>query len=345
VHVSDFNYDLPPELVAQKPLAERDGSRMMVVFRQEEKICHSRFKEFPDYLKQGDVLVLNNTKVIPAKVWGKRGEASVEFLFIKEKAPGFWDVLCKPAKRVRPGDKVFFPDGLEAEVVGTGNEGRRTLRFPFTDILGHLRNIGFAPLPPYIKRKKGDTGERPKDLNRYQTVFAEKDGAIAAPTAGLHFTPRILKDIREKEVLVTDITLDVGLATFQPMRVERIEDHKMLEETYTVPETVASKINQAKKDKRPVVAVGTTVVRTLESAYSSDKGGIQPGRRSTSLFIYPGYEFKVVDKLLTNFHLPKSTLLVLVAAFAGRDLIMEAYREAVRKKYRFFSYGDCMLII
>lgn len=182
-------------------------------------------------------------------------------------------------------------------------------------------------------------------MNRYQTVFAEKDGAIAAPTAGLHFTPRILKDIREKEVLVTDITLDVGLATFQPMRVERIEVHKMLEETYSISEGAAAAINQAKKDKRPVAAVGTTVVRTLESAYSSGKGGIQPGRRSTSLFIYPGYEFKVVDKLLTNFHLPKSTLLVLVAAFAGRDLIMEAYREAVREKYRFFSYGDCMLII
>lgn len=405
MHVSDFNYDLPPELIAQKPLPERDGSRMMVVFRQEEKICHSRFKEFPDYLKQGDVLVLNNTKVIPARVWGKRGEASVEFLFIKEKAPGFWDVLCKPAKRVRPGDKVFFPDGLEAEVVGTGNEGRRTLRFPFTDILGHLRNIGFAPLPPYIKRKKRDTGERPKDLNRYQTVFAEKDGAIAAPTAGLHFTPRILKDIREKEVLVTDITLDVGLATFQPMRVERIEDHKMLEETYSISEGAAAAINQAKKDKRPVLAVGTTVVRTLESAaanvqrskkgersamavgkaavrtlesavrISSDRlegdiqisfspsdlkrreeghqfvsskaptNFIQPGPGTTSLFIYPGYEFKVVDKLLTNFHLPKSTLLVLVAAFAGRDLILAAYREAVREKYRFFSYGDCMLIL
>jgi len=345
VRVSDFNYDLPPELIAQKPLAERDSSRMMVVTRNEGKIFHARFQDFPDHLQKGDVLVLNNTKVIPAKVWGKRGGASVEFLFIKEKAPGLWNVLCKPAKRVRPGDKIFFPDGPEAEVVGTGNEGRRTLRFPVTDILGHLRNIGFAPLPPYIKRKKGDTGERPKDLNRYQTVFAEKDGAIAAPTAGLHFTEDILQTIEDKGVRLACVTLDVGLATFQPMRVERLEEHKMLEETYTVPETAASKINQAKKEIRPVVAVGTTVVRTLESAYSSDKGGIQPGRRSTSLFIYPGYEFKVVDKLLTNFHLPKSTLLVLIAAFAGRDLIMEAYREAVREKYRFFSYGDCMLIL
>jgi S-adenosylmethionine:tRNA ribosyltransferase-isomerase len=362
VHVSDFNYDLPPELVAQKPLPERDESRMMVVRRKEGKILHAQFKDFPDHLQKGDVLVLNNTKVIPAKVWGKRGGASVEFLFIKEKAPGFWDVLCKPAKRVRPGDKVFFPDGLEAEVVGTGDEGRRTLRFPVTDILGHLRNIGFAPLPPYVKRKKGDTGERPKDLNRYQTVFAEKDGAIAAPTAGLHFTEDILQTIEDKGVRLACVTLDVGLATFQPMRVERIEDHKMLEETYSISEGAAAAINQAKKDERPVVAVGTTVVRSLESAAANVQRSkkeersavavkkelmnfIQSGRATTSLFIHPGYEFKVVDKLLTNFHLPKSTLLVLVAAFAGRDLIMEAYREAVREKYRFFSYGDCMLII
>jgi len=365
---SEFDYHLPPELIAQSPLPERDDSRMMVVRRNEGTISHARFKDFPDFLRADDVLVLNDTRVIPAKAWGKRGRASVEFLFIKEKAPGLWDVLCKPAKRVRPGDKVFFPDGLEAEVVGTGDEGRRTLRFPATDVLGHLRNIGFAPLPPYIKRKKGDTGERPKDLNRYQTVFAEKDGAIAAPTAGLHFTEDILRTIENKGVRLACVTLDVGLATFQPMRTERLEDHKMLEETYSISKSAAGAINQTKKAKRPVIAVGTTVVRTLESAaaniHQSKKeerwlmeGGsqdvsskepanfIQPGPGTTSLFIYPGYEFKVVDHLLTNFHLPKSTLLMLVSAFAGRDLIRKAYREAVREKYRFFSYGDCMLII
>jgi len=345
VHVSDFNYDLPPELIAQKPLAERDSSRMMVVTRKEGKILHARFKDLPDHLQKGDVLVLNNTKVIPAKVWGKKDGKDVEFLLIKEKEKGVWDVLCRPAKRVKAGDRIEFEPGFRAEVIDAGDDGRRTLKFSAPDVLGHLKKIGFAPLPPYIKRKKENGALRPQDLERYQTIFAEKEGAIAAPTAGLHFTPKVLKDIREKEVLVTDITLDVGLATFQPMRVERLEEHKMLEETYTVPETAASKINQAKKEKRLVIAVGTTVVRTLESAYSSDKGGIQPGRRSTSLFIYPGCEFKVVDKLLTNFHLPKSTLLVLIAAFAGRDLIMEAYREAVREKYRFFSYGDCMLIL
>jgi S-adenosylmethionine:tRNA ribosyltransferase-isomerase len=345
VRVSDFNYDLPPELIAQKPLAERDSSRMMVVTRKEGKILHARFKDFPDHLQKGDVLVLNNTKVIPAKVWGKKDGKDVEFLLIKEKEKGVWDVLCRPAKRVKTGERIEFGPGFRAEVIDAGDEGRRTLKFSAPDVLGHLRKIGFAPLPPYIKRKKENGALRPQDLERYQTIFAEKEGAIAAPTAGLHFTPKVLKDIRQKGVLVTDVTLDVGLATFQPMRVERLEEHKMLEEIYTVPETAASKINQAKKEKRLVIAVGTTVVRTLESAYSSDKGGIQPGRRSTSLFIYPGYEFKVVDKLLTNFHLPKSTLLVLIAAFAGRDLIMEAYREAVREKYRFFSYGDCMLII
>jgi S-adenosylmethionine:tRNA ribosyltransferase-isomerase len=345
VRVSDFNYDLPPELIAQKPLAERDSSRMMVVTRNEGKIFHARFKDFPDHLQKGDVLVLNNTKVIPAKVWGKKDGKDVEFLLIKEKEKGVWDVLCRPAKRVKTGERIEFGPGFRAEVIDAGDDGRRTLKFSAPDVLGHLKKIGFAPLPPYIKRKKENGALRPQDLERYQTIFAEKEGAIAAPTAGLHFTPKVLKDIRQKGVLVTDVTLDVGLATFQPMRVERLEEHKMLEETYTVPETAASKINQAKKEKRLVIAVGTTVVRTLESAYSSDKGGIQPSRRSTSLFIYPGYEFKVVDKLLTNFHLPKSTLLVLIAAFAGRDLIMEAYREAVREKYRFFSYGDCMLIL
>ncbi len=345
MRVSDFNYDLPPELIAQKPLAERDSSRMMVIMRKEGKILHARFKDFPDHLQKGDVLVLNNTKVIPAKVWGKKDGKDVEFLLIKEKEKGVWDVLCRPAKRVKTGDRIEFGPGFRAEVIDAGDDGRRTMKFSAPDVLGHLKKIGFAPLPPYIKRKKENGALRPQDLERYQTIFAEKEGAIAAPTAGLHFTPKVLKDIRQKGVLVTDVTLDVGLATFQPMRVERLEEHKMLEETYTVPETAASKINQAKKEIRPVVAVGTTVVRTLESAYSSDKGGIQSGRRSTSLFIYPGYEFKVVDKLLTNFHLPESTLLVLVAAFAGRDLIMEAYREAVREKYRFFSYGDCMLIL
>ena len=374
--ISDFDYDLPAELIAQRPLARRDDSRMMVVSRKDGRILHRRFKEFPDHLNKGGVLVLNDTKVIPAKAWGKRGDGSVEFLFIKEKAPGLWEVLCKPAKRVRLSDKIIFPDGLEAKVFETGEEGRRTLAFAVPDVLGHLKTIGFAPLPPYIKRRKEDVKDRPNDLNRYQTVFAEKDGAIAAPTAGLHFTENILRTIEDKGVSFARVTLDVGLATFQPMRPERLEDHKMLEESYAVSDAAAAEINRANKERRPVIAVGTTVVRTLESAVRSGceetaasmnirgsppllKGGerelskpfpqktyqIRSGPGRTSLFIYPGFEFKVVDRLLTNFHLPRSTLLMLVAAFAGRDLIFAAYREAVREKYRFFSYGDCMLIL
>jgi S-adenosylmethionine:tRNA ribosyltransferase-isomerase len=344
VLISEFDFDLPPGLIAQNPLPERDASRMMVVLRKEEKILHARFGEFPAYGREGDVLVLNDTKVIPAKVWGKRGEASIEFLFIKEKEPGLWDVLCKPAKRVRAGDKIDFPDRLAAEVVEADGEGRRVLKFAVPDVLDHLKKIGFAPLPPYIKRRKEDAGARSADLSRYQTVFAAKEGAIAAPTAGLHFTPRVLDEIRRKGARIAEVTLDVGPATFQPIRVEHLEDHRMLEETYEISNRAAREINEAKKEKRPLTAVGTTVVRTLESAAEASSR-VRPGRGATSLFIRPGHEFKIVDRLLTNFHLPKSTLLMLVAAFAGRDLVLAAYREAVRERYRFFSYGDCMLII
>lgn len=371
--VSDFDYDLPPELIAQHPLARRDDSRMMVVERKDGKISHAQFKDFPRFLGRDDVVVLNNVKVIPAKVWGKRQSVSVEFLFIKEMTPGTWDVLCKPARRVRFGDRIVFPGGLEAEVIGSGEEGRRTLAFAAVDVLGRLQEIGFAPLPPYIKRGKEDLKDRFEDLKRYQTVFAAKEGAIAAPTAGLHFTPAVLEEIRNRGVRLLDITLEVGPATFQPMRAERLEDHRMLEETYEITPAAAAEIDRAKRESRPVLAVGTTVVRTLESAaklspahpgtspgskssppFLKGREGelsknppstIQPGRGATFLFIHPGFEFKVVDRLLTNFHLPKSTLLMLVSAFAGRDLILRAYREAVCAKYRFFSYGDCMLIL
>ena len=342
--ISEFDFDLPPGLIAQNPLPDRDASRMMVVLRKEEKILHARFMEFPAYLGEGEVLVLNDAKVLPAKVWGRRGEASVEFLFIKEKGPGVWDVLCKPAKRVRAGDRIDFPGGLAAAVIEADGEGRRVLEFAAPGVLGHLKKMGFAPLPPYIKRRKEDAGARPADLARYQTVFAAKEGAIAAPTAGLHFTPRVLDEIRRKGIRIAEVTLDVGPATFQPIRVERLEDHRMLEETYEISNRAAKEINRAKEEKRPVTAVGTTVVRTLESAVDASCR-VQRGRGATSLFIRPGHEFKIVNRLLTNFHLPKSTLLALVAAFAGRDLVLAAYREAVRERYRFFSYGDCMLII
>jgi S-adenosylmethionine:tRNA ribosyltransferase-isomerase len=354
VLVSDFDFDLPPGLIAQRPLPERDASRMMVVSRKEGTIVHARFRDFPDRLDRGDLLVFNDAKVIPARVWGKKDGKDVEFLFIKEKEKGVWEVLCRPAKKLRQGDRIEFGPGFAAVVAAVGDEGRRTLAFGATDVLGLLKEIGFAPLPPYIKRRKEDAPLRTEDLDRYQTVFAEREGAIAAPTAGLHFAPRVLAALRDKGVATARVTLDVGPATFQPVRAERLEDHRMLEETYTISEAAASAIDGAKNEGRPVVAVGTTVVRTLESAArrgdaSSPSPGSAPrlaaGSVSTRLFIHPGFEFRIVDRLLTNFHLPKSTLLMLVAAFAGRDLVLAAYREAVRERYRFFSYGDCMLIL
>jgi S-adenosylmethionine:tRNA ribosyltransferase-isomerase len=343
LRVSDFDYGLPPELIAQHPLPRRDDSRLMIVDRKTGTIRHGRFREFADFAGAGDLLVLNDTRVLPAKLWGASGEAKIEFLFIRETGPGVWEVLCRPAKRVREGDAVRFPGGAEARVVGLGGEGRRNLDFGRTDVRALLHGAGYAPLPPYIKRAKQDEAARPEDIARYQTVFARNEGAIAAPTAGLHFTEDALRRLRTKGVDIRRVTLNVGLATFQPIRAELIRDHRMLEETYSVTPGVARAINTAKSEGRSVTAVGTTVVRTLESAWRD--GAVRPGRRSTALFITPGFEFHVADRLLTNFHLPQSTLLMLVSAFAGYDLVMRAYAEAVLEGYRFFSYGDCMLIL
>jgi S-adenosylmethionine:tRNA ribosyltransferase-isomerase len=343
LRVSDFDYGLPPELIAQHPLPRRDDSRLMIVDRKTGTIRHGRFREFADFAGAGDLLVLNDTRVLPAKLWGASGEAKIEFLFIRETGPGVWEVLCRPAKRVREGGAVRFPGGAEARVVGLGGEGRRNLDFGRTDVRALLHGAGYAPLPPYIKRAKQDEAARPEDIARYQTVFARNEGAIAAPTAGLHFTEDALRRLRTKGVDIRRVTLNVGLATFQPIRAELIRDHRMLEETYSVTPGVARAINTAKSEGRSVTAVGTTVVRTLESAWRD--GALRPGRRSTALFITPGFEFHVVDRLLTNFHLPQSTLLMLVSAFAGYDLVMRAYAEAVLEGYRFFSYGDCMLIL
>jgi len=343
MRIDDFDYALPPELIAQVPLPRRDTSRMMIVHRKEKRIIHGRFKNFTDYLKAGDLLVLNEAKVIPAKAYGKKADKAIEFLFVKERDKGVWDVLCRPARQVRPNDRIRFGPDFEADVIAAGEEGRRTLRFLAPDMATKLEAVGFAPLPPYIKRKKMDFRRRAEDLGRYQTVFAKNAGSIAAPTAGFHFTKPVLEGIEGNGVHIARVTLDVGLATFQPVRAARLEDHKMLEESYAISGATAGAINRAKTESRPVVAVGTTVVRALESAWK--EGAVRAGTAATSLFIYPGFEFKVIDRLLTNFHLPKSTLLVLVSAFAGRDLILDAYREAVREKYRFFSYGDCMLIL
>ncbi len=341
--LTDFDYELPARLIAQEPLPERQQSRMMVLYRDTGEIVHSRFSEFPAYLQKDDVLVLNTSKVIPARVYGNIGGKEIEFLFLKESRRGLWEVLCRPAKRVRLGDTVVFSDEFKGKIASTGPEGKRTIQFASGDILPELKKIGFAPLPPYIKRKSKNSELRKMDIQRYQTVFAEHDGAIAAPTAGLHFTPDTLKEITERGAVIARITLDVGLATFQPVRFKKIENHQMLEEDYTISPTASRRINSAKKESRPVTAVGTTSVRALESAFR--KGEIKPGNGSTRLFIYPGYHFKAVDRLLTNFHLPKSTLLMMISAFAGLDLVKRAYEEAIRQEYRFYSYGDCMLII
>jgi len=343
MRVSDFDYDLPPELIAQHPLPRRDDSRMMIVERATGRIRHGRFKDFAGFFAAGDLLVLNDTKVIPARAWGERGGTKIEFLFLKELGTGLWEVLCRPARKLEKGDRVCFAPGFEAVVEEIGNEGKRVLRFERPDVRVELDRIGYAPLPPYIKRNREDRAWRPEDLDRYQTVFARKEGAVAAPTAGLHFTKEALAGLKAKGVGVRHVTLDVGLATFQPVRAEIVTDHKMLEEWYSIAPAAAHDINATKTEGHPVTAVGTTVVRTLESAWHD--GNVHPGRHATSLFIYPGFEFHVVDRLLTNFHLPKSTLLMLVSAFAGHDLIMRAYREAVKERYRFFSYGDCMMIV
>ena len=341
--LSDFDFYLPPKLIAQKPKKERDASRMMILNRDSGDITHSSFREFPNYLHKQDTLVLNNSRVFPARTWGKKDHTTIEFLFLRETEEKTWEVICRPAKRVRMGDEIQFSPDLQGRVVGVGTEGKRQLRFQGGNVLQELKTIGYAPLPPYIKRKQNQLGMKNFDLARYQTVFARKRGSIAAPTAGLHFTKTGLQSLRDKGVNLAEITLDVGLATFQPVREDIIENHKMLKESYTIDDQSALVINTTKSESNPIIAVGTTSVRTLESAGA--KGQVQAGTQTTDLFIYPGFSFQIVDKLLTNFHLPKSTLLMMIAAFAGLDHVKEAYTRAVEQKYRFFSYGDCMLIL
>jgi len=343
MNLNDFDFDLPESLIAQKPLENRDDSRMLVMERSSGKITHAQFKNFPGFCKENDVLVPNKTRVLPARTWGKKGAAEIEFLFLKELSAGTWEVMCRPARKVKPGEKIVFSPSLSGVVQDTGDEGRRIIQFNTTDMREELNKIGFAPLPPYIKRKRGNGECRAFDLERYQTIFAQSGNSIAAPTAGLHFTPEVLKDLQTAKVNIAPVSLDVGLATFQPVRVTKINDHKMLTERFFISEETARTINLALTESRPVIAVGTTAVRSLESA--AFEGRVKPGEHSTSLFIFPGYRYKIVTRLLTNFHLPKSTLLMLTSAFGGYDSVMHAYREAVAQRYRFFSYGDCMLIL
>ncbi|WP_134642962.1 tRNA preQ1(34) S-adenosylmethionine ribosyltransferase-isomerase QueA [Ammonifex thiophilus] len=338
---SDFEYYLPKELIAQEPLPERDKSRLMVVYRDREEFEHRLFRDLPEYLVPGDVLVLNRTRVLPARLYGaKEGTGGkVEVLLLRQLEPDLWEVLVRPGRRVPEGTRIVFGGGLlRGEVLSRLGSGGRLIRFTCEgDFFSLLHRLGEIPLPPYIKRKLAEP-------ERYQTVYASEPGSAAAPTAGLHFTPELLQKLQEKGVEVVTLTLHIGLDTFRPVKEEDITAHRMHSEEYHLPEATAEAVNRAKREGRRIVAVGTTVVRCLESV-ADERGLVRAGRGFTDLFIYPGYRFKVIDALVTNFHLPGSTLLMLVAAFAGREKILRAYAEAVRLRYRFFSFGDAMLIL
>lgn len=338
--VKDFDYDLPEELIAQDPLEDRSSSRLMVLDKKTGDIEHKIFRDVVDYLQPGDCLVLNNTKVIPARLFGvKEGtEAKIEILLLKRKENDIWETLVKPGKKCKPGVKISFGEGLlTGEVLEVVEDGNRLIQFHYDGIFEEiLDQLGQMPLPPYITHQL-------KDKNRYQTVYAKYDGSAAAPTAGLHFTPELLQQIRDMGIDIAEVTLHVGLGTFRPVKVDTIEEHHMHSEFYRIEQSEADKINRAKANGHRVIAVGTTSTRTLESATEED-GTLREKSGWTDIFIYPGYKFKVIDALITNFHLPQSTLVMLVSALAGREHILAAYKKAVEEKYRFFSFGDAMLI-
>ena len=338
--VSDFDYSLPEELIAQRPIDKRDESRLLVYNRADGSIEHRVFKDIVDYLDKGDCLVLNDTKVIPARLLGKKEDTggSMEFVLLSRQEDDVWRVLVKPGKRAQIGTRFIFADGLlKAEVLAKTEEGGRLVRFHYDGVFEEvLDKAGVMPLPPYIH-------EELKDRDRYQTVYAQHSGSAAAPTAGLHFTPDLLRRIEESGVRIAKVTLHVGIGTFRPVKTENLEDHHMHEEVYNVDAKAADIINRTRDAGGRVIAVGTTSLRTIESI-ADETGHVKPGSGSTGIFIYPGYKFKVTDALITNFHLPKSTLLMLVSALAGREEILRVYREAIEKRYRFFSFGDAMFI-
>ena len=338
--VSDFNYNLPEELIAQVPLKNRDESRLMVLDRTKETIEDKNFKDILEYLKPGDCLVRNNTKVIPARLYGKKEDTGIdiEFLLLKRIQEDYWEVMVRPGRRLKPGTKVTFGDGiLKAEILEVLEGGNRKVKFIYNGIFNEiLDQIGLMPLPPYIKEKL-------KDKDRYQTVYAKHEGSAAAPTAGLHFTEELLEKVKEKGVEIANVTLHVGIGTFRPVKVENIEEHDMHTEHYYIKKEDAEKINKAKQNGGRIIAVGTTSCRVLESI-ADEEGKVKEKEGDTNIFIYPGYKFKCVNSLITNFHLPESTLIMLVSALAGREYIMEAYKHAVDEKYRFFSFGDAMFI-
>lgn len=341
VNVSDFDYELPKELIAQTPLKVRDSSRLLVLDKNNGDIVHEHFNNIIDYLHEGDVLVLNDTKVIPARLIGVKEEtgAVIELLLLKDLGEDKWECLSKPAKRLKIGTIVSFGNGeLKAKVVDKFDEGLTHVELLYDGILMEiLDRLGSMPLPPYIHEKL-------EENDRYQTVYAKNIGSAAAPTAGLHFTPQLLEDIQNKGVIVTYVTLHVGLGTFRPVEVENILDHHMHSEFYVMDTDTASILNKAKEDGRRIIAVGTTSTRTLETIATNNNGRFIATSGNTEIFIYPGYEFKAIDCLITNFHLPKSTLVMLVSALAGKENILNAYGEAVNEKYRFFSFGDAMFI-
>jgi S-adenosylmethionine:tRNA ribosyltransferase-isomerase len=362
MNVSDLDYDLPPERIAQRPLPERDASRMLLVDRATGAWEDRQFRELPELLRGDELIVINNVRVLPARLFGRRAgihaqplghhnpargeflQTSIEVLLVRQVSADTWECLVRPGRKVPTGERIVFGEGeLEACVEGRGKYGLRVLRFASKDgFRTALDRLGHIPLPPYIKRE-----DEPIDRERYQTVFARQGNAIAAPTAGLHFTPAILERLHGRGIEIAEITLEVGLGTFEPVRTERVEDHPIHSEAYEIPSATVAAIERAKSAKRPVLAVGTTVVRALEDAAEKNCGKgalVAPGKAEANILLYPGKPFRVVDQLLTNFHLPRSSLLALVAAFAGRESILRAYRHAVDSGYRFYSYGDSMLI-
>ena len=359
--VSDFDYYLPPELIAQEPPADRSASRLLHLRKDSGKFHDRSFRDFPNLLRPDDLLVFNNTKVFPARLYGRRSGAraqlvshrnpasqqflkgQVEVLLTRQisQEPNDWECLVRPGRKIGVGEHLFFGESgeLQGEVLSRGTFGERRIRFaPMSDFDAIIERIGHIPLPPYI-----DRSDEPADRDRYQTIYARERGSVAAPTAGLHFTPEILERIHARGIETAEITLHVGLGTFQPVRTERVEDHQLHRELYFVSSEAAKKINAALTEHRRVAAVGTTTVRSLEDA-ARETGFVEPGQREAAIFIFPGHQFNVVGALLTNFHLPQSSLLMLVSAFAGRERVLQAYNHAVQEKYRFYSYGDCMFI-